>query len=452
MGYFDPSKYNYSGDFARSIVAAREDLERDYPGARVFINSNNHTIDEVRLAPPDGHDHVVRGRFEVPRTGIFWRNTYGYHYTVFSEGTFRYSGRIDGSDWATWSGHAQASIQESNGVKTFIWRRQDGSSRYRPDIPIDLGNWMSRLSDDLYLSQVTIPGTHNSHAVQGTPIVPHIAPIEWITKSRQAAECQGWSIKDQLQNGARFLDLRYGDDLKMRHGQIELPGNLRECIRVVTDFLDTHPRETVVVIAKWDKWGYGNNEEFVEDEGTRAQVTRLFADSPRFLDTSTVPTLRECRGKFIRKLEGRGNWQGLDFEKFQIPASFQKPAISLPAEPSAFFAGAWFWWRVSTSWLKTKADLDWNLHVGQNLSKEQATTVLASGLNDYHMSVGSVLWGSSIHPFQFSKHKNEELVRWLDKDCSYAKVYRLGFVTLDWADYPDRGVLLKKLVLTNFTE
>ncbi|KAK6516009.1 hypothetical protein TWF281_004599 [Arthrobotrys megalospora] len=461
MGQFDPKKYDYGGDFNRSIVTAREDLEKDYPGARVFINYTDswspsvRTV-EIQLAAPDGQSSVIRGSFEVPRTGLLKSYTYGYQYTVFSEGTLKYGGKIDGSGWATWSDHYHANIEHGSlNMKTFTWRRQDGSTRFRTVSFIDLANWMGKLSDDLYLSQITIPATHDSHAMVGTPIVPWEPITELFAGAKTAAECQGWSVKDQLKNGIRSLDLRYGDNLNMRHGQVELPGNLRDCIRDVTKFLDAHPKETVVVMAKWDKWAFRTNDEFVEDEETRAKANKLFTDSPRFLDTSEMPTLKECRGKFIRKLEGKGNTQGLNFDKFPIPASFQRPGTSFPPFVSKGLTpkeSQWAWesWRLEDSWLRNQSDLNWNLYVGQNLAKEQATTVMGVGLNDYHMDTTSVLTGTSIFPVKFASYKNGELLKWLTKNCGLAKIYPLGFVAVDFADKPGQQ-LLTKLVLTNFT-
>uniref|UniRef100_A0A8C1X1H8 Phosphatidylinositol-specific phospholipase C X domain-containing protein n=1 Tax=Cyprinus carpio TaxID=7962 RepID=A0A8C1X1H8_CYPCA len=66
-------------------------------------------------------------------------------------------------------------------------------------------DWMKTLDDNKFISNIAIPGTHESLALHGGP----------------AAECQAWSLVDQLNAGIRYFDLRVsGDDLKVVHGPI----------------------------------------------------------------------------------------------------------------------------------------------------------------------------------------------------------------------------------------
>ena len=53
-------------------------------------------------------------------------------------------------------------------------------------------DWISKLPDNLKLSQLTIPGTHNSCSFQGTPF----------------AITQSYSLELQLKAGLRYFDLR----------------------------------------------------------------------------------------------------------------------------------------------------------------------------------------------------------------------------------------------------
>ncbi|KAG1926597.1 PLC-like phosphodiesterases superfamily protein [Pimephales promelas] len=60
--------------------------------------------------------------------------------------------------------------------------------------------WMANLNDEKLVTELTIPGTHDSLALHGGP----------------AAECQAWSLEDQLNAGIRYFDLRVsGDNLKV---------------------------------------------------------------------------------------------------------------------------------------------------------------------------------------------------------------------------------------------
>src|SRR5262245_27175119 len=52
--------------------------------------------------------------------------------------------------------------------------------------------WMKKLADSKKLSELTIPGTHDTCALHGGDI----------------PKCQAWSLKDQLEAGIRFIDIR----------------------------------------------------------------------------------------------------------------------------------------------------------------------------------------------------------------------------------------------------
>ena len=62
------------------------------------------------------------------------------------------------------------------------------------EAPLAAHNWMHSLNDDVSLSQLSIPGTHNSGARYET----------WPGTS----QCQDLSIDEQLEAGVRFLDIR----------------------------------------------------------------------------------------------------------------------------------------------------------------------------------------------------------------------------------------------------
>ena len=61
-------------------------------------------------------------------------------------------------------------------------------------------NWMSLLDENLRLNQVSIPGTHDS----GTHYVAFIKSIH--------AKTQSLNIKEQLEHGIRYLDIRLSID------------------------------------------------------------------------------------------------------------------------------------------------------------------------------------------------------------------------------------------------
>ena len=67
-------------------------------------------------------------------------------------------------------------------------------------------SWMESLNDSLYISEVTLPGTHDS-----------------ATKNVQLAyfsKCQSLDIRGQLDAGFRYLDIRLGVDDSREQRQV----------------------------------------------------------------------------------------------------------------------------------------------------------------------------------------------------------------------------------------
>ncbi len=176
-------------------------------------------------------------------------------------------------------------------------------------------NWMGHLSDDVHLSDISIPGTHDAataHCLQ--------AGVDPINASSQ---CQNMSIHDQLYNGIRYLDLRMewkDNELKMVHGDqriyCQFNGDdltLDLVKEWIFTFLERNPTETVILQPKEDRGG----------EETRREIYKFFKkiaeeepDKIYFFDGFS-PKLRECRGKiviFSRIGKFDGNYPNFDID------------------------------------------------------------------------------------------------------------------------------------------
>ena len=84
-------------------------------------------------------------------------------------------------------------------------------------------NWMKNIDDNTYISQISIPGSHDSGALYS------IADL--------AGKCQDLSISKQLEIGTRFLDIRLtytGRDFRIVHSFVDQKVNfdveLNNCI------------------------------------------------------------------------------------------------------------------------------------------------------------------------------------------------------------------------------
>ena len=62
--------------------------------------------------------------------------------------------------------------------------------------------WMSKLDDNTNITDLTIPGTHDSGANFDVPILPPLIYVPDTSKN------QDLSIRNQLNIGVRYLDIR----------------------------------------------------------------------------------------------------------------------------------------------------------------------------------------------------------------------------------------------------
>jgi 1-phosphatidylinositol phosphodiesterase len=164
--------------------------------------------------------------------------------------------------------------------------------------------WMTALPDDIPISELSIPGTHNSAAIN------MIGPTLWA--------CQCHSITEQLNRGIRLLDIRlkpkprtrstdqtdaltlHPNDVEFKtcHGRLGLFGAnefqsfdevMEECIQ----FLKENPGETIIMIIKIDDWRRTR-------PARHPQILRQLQEALNHLPLLTVPhlpTLGECRGR-----------------------------------------------------------------------------------------------------------------------------------------------------------
>lgn len=201
---------------------------------------------------------------------------------------------------------------------------------------------MRDLDDSTPLNTLTIPGTHNSHALKGT-----ICALQGSDLKDQIAEkaanicgaigslflrhdlqgvglmqdigektgaCQDRSVAWQLIAGVRYIDLRLGEGWTLRHGRVGLPGTIFTVGAAIRDFLKANPSETVLLQAKWDHESFltGNRKPEPPNLGCdlREVLKNIFGDYVD-LQQHASPTLGQARGKVVlcnerSQFHGRG--------------------------------------------------------------------------------------------------------------------------------------------------
>lgn len=114
-----------------------------------------------------------------------------------------------------------------------------------------LSNWMANCDDNVKLSSLSIPGSHDSGAKHSLADVAGI--------------CQDLSIKEQLEGGARFLDIRlknYKGNLVVYHGEVNQDLSFDNVLDSVYSFLSSHPSETILLSVKEESKASGSSESF----------------------------------------------------------------------------------------------------------------------------------------------------------------------------------------------
>lgn len=152
-------------------------------------------------------------------------------------------------------------------------------------------DWMKALPDDMPLSEVVLPGTHDS-----------------ATKNVQLAyfsKCQALTIGEQLEAGFRYLDIRLGangEQFRLMHGftvcttsgwpwasTLMLDDVLEDCYA----FLAAHPTEMIVFAVKHEH-GSESPEQF------EALLSAYIEKNPdAWLLFDTIPSVGEARGKIV---------------------------------------------------------------------------------------------------------------------------------------------------------
>jgi len=146
--------------------------------------------------------------------------------------------------------------------------------------------WMTELPDKLKLTDMSIPGTHDTGA----------SDIDF-QKFPVFAQTQTLSVGEQLMAGIRALDVRcrhIGNKFAIHHDLIYLNLNFDDLLKSVTGFLARHPGEVVLMRIKEEYKPADNSRTF-------AQTLQEYINnySKFFWKSTTMPRLGQARGKIV---------------------------------------------------------------------------------------------------------------------------------------------------------
>ena len=151
--------------------------------------------------------------------------------------------------------------------------------------PVPLTSWMSTLPDGTLLSDLTIPGTHDSCTFNASNI----------------SCCQDLDLPAQLAAGIRFIDIRcrhYYDKFELHHGQEYLKLQFDYVLESCRDFLQKTPGagdETIIVSVKEEYDPEGNTATFAE---RFQEYVNAYSDL-LWYRKNAVPQLGSVRGQLV---------------------------------------------------------------------------------------------------------------------------------------------------------
>lgn len=184
-------------------------------------------------------------------------------------------------------------------------------------------NWMEFLPDDTYLSELSLPGTHDTLSdcdSQGT-----------CTVFTNVARAQNRTLPQQLQDGIRVLDVRvdhafsgttvgapagYTYFFGIVHGMVPMGHEFRDdVLKVVADFMAANPSETIVMqIQEQDALTPATGRAFIDTfeqymNDTNPNTGASYGDLFWQPGADRIPTLGEVRGKIVLMQD---DWDGLE--------------------------------------------------------------------------------------------------------------------------------------------
>lgn len=175
---------------------------------------------------------------------------------------------------------------------------------------VSMDSWMSAIRGETKLTEITMPGTHDSCARKFKTNIFTDATVTSISK------CQNLNITEQLDAGIRFLDVRCECDsstlsVKTVHGSADCWNGddyyyLDYVFQDVYNWLSNHPSETVLISIKEDDGDVGAATftkaiyEYIHGYG---QSKYFYGESYDYTSqwylSKAVPTLDEVRGKCV---------------------------------------------------------------------------------------------------------------------------------------------------------
>ena len=143
-------------------------------------------------------------------------------------------------------------------------------------------SWMQNIPDETKLSEMTIPGTHDSCSLYGIC----------------CARTQTWTLTEQMKAGIRFFDIRlrlYNNTLRAFHAFVDQRDTFDIILVYALNFLNQYPSETIImqIITEYKAKNCTKNMQELYEEYTKNCKNKIYVYQNEDV------TLGEIRGKIL---------------------------------------------------------------------------------------------------------------------------------------------------------
>ena len=173
----------------------------------------------------------------------------------------------------------------------------------------DYSSWMKDIADVTPIRNINMPGSHDTMALYS------IGDL--------AGQCQSLSLKDQLNLGVRFLDIRLKEDnneLKAVHGFVDQRCSFKTITETIEKFINDNPTEMIIMSVKEE--AKPSNSDISFDESLKSYLT----NNIYYLNQNLPLTFGEARGKVVLLSRYQNSSIGVPaFEGWEESTSFTLP-------------------------------------------------------------------------------------------------------------------------------
>lgn len=302
---------------------------------------------------------------------------------------------------------------------------------------VDTKRWLALLPDQTPISRLSLAGTHDTMADNTNASSAALA-------LKGAWQTQDWSLKQQLEAGIRYIDIRlkyddYDKKFFLYHGKVYLGYEFeKDVLNVLKDFLTTNPSEFVIMSLK--KEG-GDGQTFNE------QLPKVLANY--YLNTSKIlrvagwsatSKLQDLRGQVLilsrEGYIGMGNWLSGTGDNKTQDAGLWRIENTVAIEERLHFADIY---KGSTSWDKKKEQIRNGINYALRGDNESRLV-----LNHLNQAYYSSKWTPRTMARVYNQYAKEQIEAQINSSSGYP--VRSGFMIMDFANEDNGQALIKQLI------